>query len=614
MHRIASKVTAGAAATLAASSASCYCYYRRDSHASSGNVTADAVRPWFQDVTSCDSFRRGDGVRTPSRISEFVHVGSASPPDAVSAVRSVPVVTGSLKGGDEGVKGGAGFADSVVKKESPSPQGGDRGSVESEQHPDDNIDHCKLPVSIHDSRVLKHYPSATLPSYENIYLREGYLASVSYRNKIPNWVAERIGVDTIQGPGSRAGLLFKADQQVPLPWRASTEEYRQRWYSRGHLAAAAGHKNSQEDMEATFLLSSNIIPQELSANCADWYRLEVYTRLLTRVYGDVYVISGPLWLPSGTGASPGRTVEPSAAAADKAIPTVHSHEDTQPQLSNQISFCAGGSPTPSSSASASASASSSSSSPPSNAPVPAPSPHPSPLLQKVTYEVIGARQIAAPTHTFKVVFATGARKKQLPPLFPDQHEPAKDSLVPSKDLPPVAIAAFIVPNSPERNDYPLEQFQVPLGGLEILSGLDFSGLLDFAVDAARVTPSHLSKGKDEKTIKRARSQHCYPFISFGARDDYLDTADLCKTKWGCNIKSYSRIVRARYLGKLKLSKSIHEATSIYEEAKEKGYKDDQFLKREFDRIVERMTSLAPKSNLSRANDKRQSGDSGGVSI
>ena len=50
--------------------------------------------------------------------------------------------------------------------------------------------------------------------------------------------------------------------------------------------------------EETFLLSSNIVPQDLSMNGCDWLRLEnVALSLAQTPASNVYIISGPLWLP-----------------------------------------------------------------------------------------------------------------------------------------------------------------------------------------------------------------------------------------------------------------------------------------------------------------------------
>lgn len=49
-------------------------------------------------------------------------------------------------------------------------------------------------------------------------------------------------------------------------------------------------------MNATFCLSSNIVPQTHASNIGTWFQLERLSRLLINYYQEVYVISGPLWL------------------------------------------------------------------------------------------------------------------------------------------------------------------------------------------------------------------------------------------------------------------------------------------------------------------------------
>lgn len=50
-------------------------------------------------------------------------------------------------------------------------------------------------------------------------------------------------------------------------------------------------------MDETFLLS-NIVPQDMENNSGYWNLIEIYCRDLTKKFSDVFVISGPLFLPS----------------------------------------------------------------------------------------------------------------------------------------------------------------------------------------------------------------------------------------------------------------------------------------------------------------------------
>lgn len=82
-----------------------------------------------------------------------------------------------------------------------------------------------------------------------------------------------------------------------LKIRADNSDYKGSGYDRGHLAAAGNHKVEQLHMEQTFYLT-NIAPQVgLGFNRDSWNRLEKYVRGLTKIYRDVYVCTGPLYLP-----------------------------------------------------------------------------------------------------------------------------------------------------------------------------------------------------------------------------------------------------------------------------------------------------------------------------
>ena len=210
-----------------------------------------------------------------------------------------------------------------------------------------------------------------LPSHENVSLHEGYASSINYRLRIPNWVAEHLVAASAAAASDAVGVTrersnFHEDVSVPAPWRSTNADYARSGWSRGHLAPAGAHKGSQHELDETFLLSANIVPQDMSSNGSDWLRLERFTRALLERHDNVYIISGPLFVPS---AAADGTVAESAAA---------------PQL-----------PRPSPAATSSSSSSSSSSKAP---PV---------VRARVSYEVIGPHEVAVPTHLFKVILTDG---------------------------------------------------------------------------------------------------------------------------------------------------------------------------------------------------------------
>jgi len=152
--------------------------------------------------------------------------------------------------------------------------------------------------------LAPHYPVGfSYPSISNIVVREAFTTSMNYRTKIPDWVAEKLTADIINGRnGERKHASFKADEDIREQFRASNADYWDSGWSRGHLAASASHKLTQEGQDSTFLLNSNILPQDLSMNGCDWNRLEVLVRDVTKSHpkGTVYVLSGPVWVPEET--------------------------------------------------------------------------------------------------------------------------------------------------------------------------------------------------------------------------------------------------------------------------------------------------------------------------
>jgi len=135
---------------------------------------------------------------------------------------------------------------------------------------------------------------------------------------------------------------------VPSQWRSTNVDFAGSGLSRGHLAPAGAHKTSQKALDETFLLSANIVPQDMSNNGSDWLRLERFATSLLKRHADVWVVSGPLFLPE-LGAQPPTSTQ------------------SQPQAQRA----------------------------------------------HVSYDVIGVRQVAVPTHLYKVVLADGGEGRRL---------------------------------------------------------------------------------------------------------------------------------------------------------------------------------------------------------
>uniref|UniRef100_A0A8C8DIG7 Endonuclease n=1 Tax=Oryzias sinensis TaxID=183150 RepID=A0A8C8DIG7_9TELE len=134
------------------------------------------------------------------------------------------------------------------------------------------------------------------PSLVNVKTRESYVTSYDPRTRTANWVIERLNPAALSGQSDRKYCEFKEDDSVHVFHRATNADYKGSGFDRGHLAAAGNHKWSQKAMEDTFYLS-NVAPQNPHLNQKTWNNLEKLCRSLTKRYLNVYVCTGPLYLP-----------------------------------------------------------------------------------------------------------------------------------------------------------------------------------------------------------------------------------------------------------------------------------------------------------------------------
>lgn len=269
--------------------------------------------------------------------------------------------------------------------------------------------------SIVEDNIFKY----GLPKRSPEYLRfKNHVLCYDQAKKTPRWVLEHLTKEKIKGEADRVHSVFKPDPNVPALFQSSNDDYWDSGWSRGHMAPASNSKYNQDAMDATFLLS-NIVPQDLDNNAIFWYRLEAYCRSLTKRYSNVYIVSGPLYLP-------------------------------KEQDGKKI----------------------------------------------VTYEVIGANDVAVPTHLYKVILAEDNDKEAV-------------------------LGAFVVPNKPINFEYKLQDFQVSLGDLEKYSGLAFFPFFD----AHKANDLCVSDGC--KLLSKERME----LISFGRRLRNSSSSERLEMVW-----------------------------------------------------------------------------------
>ncbi|EDW62112.1 endonuclease G, mitochondrial isoform X1 [Drosophila virilis] len=137
------------------------------------------------------------------------------------------------------------------------------------------------------------------PGLDNVRSHSDYVLSYDRRNRVPHWVFEHLTAESVakNDQVDRAKCDFRPDESIHPYFRAQNTDYRRSGYDRGHMAAAANHRLHQKHCDDTFLLS-NMAPQVGQGFNRDaWNNLEIHVRKLTNIYRNVYVCTGPLYLP-----------------------------------------------------------------------------------------------------------------------------------------------------------------------------------------------------------------------------------------------------------------------------------------------------------------------------
>ncbi|KAL1123340.1 hypothetical protein AAG570_002425 [Ranatra chinensis] len=137
------------------------------------------------------------------------------------------------------------------------------------------------------------------PGLDHVRSFDDFVLSYDRRTRIAHWVFEHLTAERLKynDKVDRSLCDFTEDTSVHSYFRAKNVDYKGSGFDRGHLAAAGNHRVAQEHCDQTFYLT-NIAPQVgVGFNRNSWNRLEKHVRKLTKIYSNVYVCTGPLFLP-----------------------------------------------------------------------------------------------------------------------------------------------------------------------------------------------------------------------------------------------------------------------------------------------------------------------------
>ncbi|KAJ1961801.1 nuclease, partial [Dipsacomyces acuminosporus] len=139
-----------------------------------------------------------------------------------------------------------------------------------------------VPSDPTNNEFLKYgYPGPV----NDFFVRRRYATSYNRALRNPNWAAEHLTKENLQGTASRTDTFIE-DQAIPAQFRALLNDYYRSGYDRGHQVPAADAKADLDSMSETFLLT-NIAPQVgVGFNRNYWAYLEGFVRDLTNQFDD----------------------------------------------------------------------------------------------------------------------------------------------------------------------------------------------------------------------------------------------------------------------------------------------------------------------------------------
>ncbi|MCY0388017.1 DNA/RNA non-specific endonuclease [Robbsia sp. Bb-Pol-6] len=109
------------------------------------------------------------------------------------------------------------------------------------------------------------------------------------------WSAEKLTRDSVAGAqGETRVNAFHVESAIDAEDRADIADYRGSGYDRGHMAPS-GDMPSDDAQYESFSLG-NMVPQAPDNNRHLWQGIEIATRAMAKSEGEIYVVTGPLFI------------------------------------------------------------------------------------------------------------------------------------------------------------------------------------------------------------------------------------------------------------------------------------------------------------------------------
>ena len=123
----------------------------------------------------------------------------------------------------------------------------------------------------------------------------GFALKHSGLTRTPLYSAEHLTRERLlQAKGMKRSSKFFPDPNIPASERAELQHYARSGYDRGHVAPSADMPDPKSQQECFSL--ANMIPQVPENNRGVWEKVEKNVRKMAKDRGDIYVVSGPIFI------------------------------------------------------------------------------------------------------------------------------------------------------------------------------------------------------------------------------------------------------------------------------------------------------------------------------
>ena len=128
-------------------------------------------------------------------------------------------------------------------------------------------------------------------------------------SRTPLWSAEHLSRESLaRAKGLKRVNAFHEETRLPSAERAFLSDYAKSGFDRGHMSPSADQPNEQAQQDSFSL--ANMVPQNPNNNRHLWEGIESATRTWAKSVGELYVITGPLFIGSSVEQLHGRVMVP----------------------------------------------------------------------------------------------------------------------------------------------------------------------------------------------------------------------------------------------------------------------------------------------------------------